>query len=87
MSRPVMTAAELKETADAIRDAESRMHEAKLDMQQRINLLEQNWISPEGDEIRSRFAAYCNRYEREREYILNYAEFLELTADCRNIWQ
>lgn len=80
MSKPNMTAAELKKTADAIRNAENRMHEAKLDMQQRINWLEQHWVSPEGDEIRSRFLAYCNRYESERETILNYAEFLELTS-------
>lgn len=45
-----------------------------------MNSLDTSWVSDSGNEIRSRFQLFSNRFETQKEVIDSYAGFLDLVV-------
>ena len=71
---------EVSETASRIRQLNQMMYDALLEMKKEMNLLSGTWISEGSEEIRSRFAMFAGRFDRQKTVIDEYARFLELTV-------
>ncbi len=71
---------EVSETASRIRQLNQMMYDALSDMKKEMNLLSGTWISEGSEEIRSRFAMFAGRFDRQKTVIDEYARFLELTV-------
>ena len=71
---------EVSETASRIRQLNQMMYDALNEMKKEMNLLAGTWISEGSEEIRSRFAMFAGRFDREKTVIDEYARFLELTV-------
>lgn len=71
---------EVSETATRIRQLNQMMYDALSEMKKEMNLLSGTWISEGSEEIRSRFAMFAGRFDRQKTVIDEYARFLELTV-------
>lgn len=71
---------EVSDAASKIRNLNNSMYEDLQDMKKDMNLLSGNWISDASEAIRSQFNLFANRFERQKETIDKYAEFLDLTV-------
>ena len=71
---------EVSETASRIRQLNQMMYDALSEMKKEMNLLSGTWISEGSEEIRSRFAMFAGRFDRQKTVIDEYARFLELTV-------
>lgn len=71
---------EVSDTASRIRQLNQLMYDDLSEMRKEMNLLSGTWISEGSEEIRSRFAMFANRFDRQKTVIDEYARFLELTV-------
>jgi uncharacterized protein YukE len=73
--------AEVSAASEQLNTLNGQMNEALLAMKRDMNSLEGGWISEAGETIRTRFNAFANRFENQRQVISAYARFLALTAE------
>lgn len=71
---------QVQEVSSRIRSLNATMYDLLSRMKADMNALDTSWVSDSGDEIRSRFQMFSQRFETQKEIIDSYAEFLDLVV-------
>lgn len=72
--------AEVQEASNRIRNLNASIYDLLQKMKADMNSLDTSWVSDSGNEIRSRFQMFSNRFETQKEVIDSYAGFLDLVV-------
>lgn len=72
--------AEVQEASNRIRNLNANIYDLLQKMKTDMNSLDTSWVSDSGNEIRSRFQLFSNRFETQKEVIDSYAGFLDLVV-------
>ena len=70
---------DVSDTATKVRSLNADIYEILQKMKADMNSLNGTWVS-EGEEIRSRFLMFANRFETQKQIIDSYADYLDLAA-------
>ena len=71
---------DVSDTATRIRSLNAEIYEILQKMKADMNSLNGTWVSEGGEEIRSRFLMFANRFETQKQIIDSYADYLDLAA-------
>ena len=71
---------DVSDTATRIRSLNAEIYEILQKMKADMNSLNGTWVADGGEEIRSRFLMFANRFETQKQIIDSYADYLDLAA-------
>ncbi len=73
--------ADVSACASLIRTINQQMYATLQNMKKEMNDLNSTWISEGGEAIRTRFNTFSSRFDRQKEVIDRYSQFLDFTVN------